>query len=147
MKQTTKNRQKRRLGLVIVIIAVMAFTGIVILFMNHDRGRLTDDTTSSQNQARMRKAVHDRDVRVCDQISGAINYTNPNTEKSKSGFSSGVSVVTPAMTETQAKEKCRNHVQQLIDQQNYEDKVCVDKRLTHYNFNEVRWPCPEMQDN
>jgi hypothetical protein len=145
MAQTKKDKQRPELHYLLTVIAVLVAIGIVVilLYTKSPQGKLTDEATSAQNISLMYRAIGDRDVTACDQISGAINYTDPNTKHRNSGLSIGVAIITPAMTEAEARQECRSRIQLLIDQKRYEDEVCVDENISHYKFDGVTWPCPE----
>jgi hypothetical protein len=157
MKKTSKNiSQKKLRTLTAMIAAIILITVVTILFLTNyivqinsqglniiNKGKLTDSATSTKNLALMRKATSQQDAKICDQISGAINYTNPNEEKREGSLLRGVSIITSAMTESEAKEQCYTHVRDLISRDNYKSEVCRDKNITHYEFNGVRFSCPE----
>jgi uncharacterized membrane protein (Fun14 family) len=150
VKKIKKYGIRDDIRLIAALVGIFLLIGVLYLFVHNvffandgQFKRLTDDATSTKNIDLMRKAVASRDESICDQIKGAINYTDPNQDLQEEGVSMGVSIVTPAMTESEAKAECHKHVQQLIDQNKYEVKVCADKSITHYMFNNARFPCPE----
>lgn len=156
MRNISNNNQRGSIHFILLAIVVIVIIGAIgFLFWNnfikHDQKAATvqgvpsnSESASNQNIELMNKADEFLDTKYCDQIKGSINYTNPNENRHTGGISGGVAVITPAMTESEAKASCRNHVQQLIAQKNYENKVCADKDVTYYEFNNVKWPCPDQ---
>jgi hypothetical protein len=113
---------------------------------NEARHVPVNDIASSNNNKRMLlEAESQRDEMICNGIKGSINYTRQQNDGLGRSPAEGVALTLPAMTESDARKYCINQVRSIIDQQNFEKKVCSDTTVQEYQFESVTFPCPSRQ--
>lgn len=143
IKSLTKIKKHKRLTLIVLVGAVLlSFLSIILSISARDEPSGIVNT-SSQNIEITQHAVAKRDAKFCDEIKGGISATHNNeNKKSNNGLQGGVSAEYPDMDESKARQACRDRVRSLIDRSIYEKEICSAGNVSHYDFDNVRWPCP-----
>lgn len=98
-------------------ILITTVLGIVViasvLFIFNIIGN-SEQVRNQQNLELMRKAKDQLDPTLCDQINGGIDKQGPTRPEGHKGINVYANA-TPAMTEAEAKAKCKSDVQWRID--------------------------------
>lgn len=120
-KKTKINNHSQYKPHIIIFACVVSLVAIVgVVFISQSIfGRKDPNPETIANIALMQKASEERNAQICDQISGGIEETDFNKDQAQTNINiaDGAAAHYRAMSEFEAKEQCRKHVQQVIDAQ------------------------------